>query len=72
MISRFRNNKSVIIIQIIISDSEEMVDFTFVEDNEAYSTMLPKGLIYFTHLDKKKFNQQHLILKLKNLVFLIV
>ena len=58
MISRFRNNKSVIIIQIIVSDSKGMVDFTFVEDNEAYSTMLPKGLIYFTHLDKKKLNQK--------------
>jgi hypothetical protein len=60
MISRFRNNKSVIIIQIIVSDSEGMVDSTFVKDNEAYSTMLPKGLIYFTNLDIKKFNQKKL------------
>ena len=58
MISRFRNNKSVIIVQIIVSDSEGMVDFTFVKDNEAYSTMLPNGLIYFQHLDKSKFNQK--------------
>ncbi len=58
MISRFRNNKSVIIVQIIVSDSEGMVDFTFVKDNEAYSTMLPNGLIYFQHLDKSKFIQK--------------
>jgi FkbM family methyltransferase len=58
MISRFRNNKSIVIIQVVVSDTENVVDFTLVKDNEAYSTMLPNGLIHFKHLDKTKFYQK--------------
>tara|TARA_B100000767_G_C19731901_1_gene522096 strand:+ start:297 stop:1061 length:765 start_codon:yes stop_codon:yes gene_type:complete len=55
IIKRFRNNKSIIVNQNIVSNSKGMIDFTYVEGNDAYSTIFPHYLSNFSELDKNKF-----------------